>query len=251
MSQSEQEMGELKLYRDRGCKGLIGGASPYIYKLETWLRLAGIPYVPRIMSPTKLMETAPRGLVPYIDLDGEIISDSSIIIERLEVLHNDPLNDNRLTREQHAQGGMIKSLCEHELFYILAYGRFIDGDYRAWCEHFFSGDNLPEDQLDATYENFRAFVKERLDVWRLGRYDADFVRQELRKCLEILSCMLGEGPWLFGKAPSSYDAALYGMLASIIHFPIPNPHVQISHEYIKLVDYCDRVRKQVYDYDPE
>ena len=242
----------LKLYRDPGYSGLPGGASPYLVKLETWLRLAGISYEVEIMPITKLVESAPRGLVPFVDLDGERMDDSNTIIDQLKKLHGDPLRDDRLTRAQHAQGGLIKSMCEHELFAILAYGRFGGGDQRAWCEYILADDNVPDDQRDAMFEQFTSSVEEKMNIFRIGRYGADFANEELRKCLEILSFLLADGPWLFGDEPSTYDCSFFGFMSSFVHFPVTsNVQVKTSRKFANIVEYCDRVREQVYDYEPE
>lgn len=239
----------IRLYRTPRYQGLLGGVSPYVYKLETWLRLAGITYEETVLTVWEIFSAAPRDLIPFVDLDGERLDDSNIIIARLKDLHNDPLNDDRLTQAERVQGELIKSLCEHELFYILSYGRWTEGDYKTHGEFIF--DFLPDEKRSAAIERHCAIIRKQQHVWRIGRYDSDFVKNELRKNLDTLSYSLGEGPWLFGKEPCTYDAGLFAMLASIIHYPLPDPQVEISREYDSLVKYCDRIRKTCYGYDPE
>ena len=107
------------------------------------------------------------------------------------------------------------------MYYILMYTRWKDGDYKAYARFFFSDDDLPDDQREEAEANMVAFANDLLHKSRLGRYDSEFVQKELRKCLDILSMSLGDGPWLFGDAPSTYDATLYGFLAAFIHNPFP------------------------------
>src|SRR5829696_6683909 len=54
--------------------------SPFCIKLETYLRIAEIPYKLGKFS----RGDAPKGKVPYIHLDGTFIGDSHLIIEELE-----------------------------------------------------------------------------------------------------------------------------------------------------------------------
>lgn len=52
--------------------------SPFVIKLEARLRFAGVSYRVAEGSP----KTAPRGKIPYIDAEGETLSDSTFIIKR-------------------------------------------------------------------------------------------------------------------------------------------------------------------------
>jgi glutathione S-transferase len=229
----------IKLYR-AGRFETLGDVSPFVYKLETWLRMANIPFENEIMPVAQLLQEGPRNLIPFIDINGERIGDSSLIIAQLQKSHDDPLADRRLTPDQLALGTLIKSLCEHELFYTMIYGRWLDGNYKPLGR--FLTSFLPEDQQEAAIEASLESVKSMLHGYRLGRYGQEFVRSGLRTKLDALSNLLGSSRWLFGDRPSTYDAGLYAILASTIHFPVPNPHVEIAREYTSLVDYCDRIK---------
>ena len=54
--------------------------SPFVVKLETYLRLAGIPYDTKPGDPRK----APKRKIPYIVDDGTVVGDSRFIVEHLE-----------------------------------------------------------------------------------------------------------------------------------------------------------------------
>lgn len=188
------------------------------------------------------MGDAPRGTVPYVELDGEIIGDSHHIIDRLKQIHKDPLDDARLSSAQHAQGHLLQALCEYELYYILAHDRWVSGDFKTYGQFFFAA--TPEDARAATITEFHEFIEQKCLHWKVGRFELSIIHDMLRKNLEVLTECLGSGPWLFGDRPTTYDAAMFGHIASTIHFPLPNPCVLISREYVKLVEYCDRVRDE-------
>jgi glutathione S-transferase len=58
----------------------VPNVSPFCCKLETWLRIAGLPYeVVDTPDPRK----GPKGKVPFIEDDGVRIGDSSLIIDHL------------------------------------------------------------------------------------------------------------------------------------------------------------------------
>ena len=232
----------LKLISSPRYEGLLGGGSPFIYKMETWLRLAGIPYEIVQRCPTQIMADAPRGTVPYVEIDGEKLGDSHHIIAHLKELHNDPLDDARLTPEQHAQGHLIQELCEHEILYILGHDRWVAGDYKTYGEFFLAA--MPEEARGQAIEEFQKFVEERTMGWKIGRFELEIIHEMLRKDLDVLTLCLGDGPWLFGDKPTTYDTAMFGQIASLVHFPLPNPSTLISREYPALVKYCDMVRDE-------
>lgn len=223
----------------------LGDVSPFIYRLEAWLRMAGISYDSKLGSTNELIAEAPRGLIPFVDLDEERIGDSSIIISRLQADHNDPLNDGRLSNADRSLATLIKSVCEHELFYIMIYGRWVDGDAETFARFLFR--DVPEDQvpmaIDAAKETV---ISGMLHGYRVGRYDAEFIRAVLREKLDVFTHYLGDKPYLFGDELSTIDAGFYSILASFIHFPLDNPHVQIAREYESLVRYCDRIKGELY-----
>src|SRR5690348_4249172 len=57
----------------------IPNLSPFCCKLETWLRMARIPYEVTTADP----RGAPKGKLPFIEEAGVRIADTSLIIEHL------------------------------------------------------------------------------------------------------------------------------------------------------------------------
>src|SRR5687768_686806 len=73
--------------------------SPFCTKLETYLRMTRISHEIRDADLRK----APKGKVPYVDIDGKLIGDTRLIIDYLNRKHTNAL-DSHLTPEQHAIG---------------------------------------------------------------------------------------------------------------------------------------------------
>src|SRR3569832_789306 len=73
-----QEVFMIRLHQAESAWGLPN-ISPPCMELETWLRIAGIPYT---VAPPD-MTLAPKGKVPYIDDGGTLIGDATLIIEHL------------------------------------------------------------------------------------------------------------------------------------------------------------------------
>jgi len=62
--------------------------SPFVTKLETYLRMTGQPYE----AVTGNVPKAPRGHLPLIEIDGKIVTDSTAIIDQLEAARSDKLD---------------------------------------------------------------------------------------------------------------------------------------------------------------
>ncbi len=230
----------LTLYRT-GRYETLGDVSPFVYRLETWLRMAEIPYESRILSVAGALKTAPRRMIPFIDLDGERLGDSSLIINWLIDLHDDPLNDSRLSVEQRNLGELIKTLCEHELFYIMTYGRWNDGDWVTFAHRV--AHPVPGFLVSIMKGRIKKKAESMLYNFRLGRFDQEHIRKIFKEKLTQIDSFLDQKPFLFGDEPSTYDAGLYAILASIVHFPLQNPHVEIARSHPGIVQYCDRIKE--------
>src|SRR5687768_8984162 len=78
---------------------------PFALKLLAWLELAGVPYVQVIeANPRK----GPKGKNPWIELDGERIGDSEVIMDLLGKRFGVDLDED-LTAEHRALGGPSRS----------------------------------------------------------------------------------------------------------------------------------------------
>jgi len=91
--------------------------SPYVIKLETRLRMAGISYKTAAGSP----KTAPRGKIPYVDLqqNGETtqIGDSTLIVKHLMERGLVPDLNGKLSAEKRAEDMGLRALLEDKLYF--------------------------------------------------------------------------------------------------------------------------------------
>lgn len=100
-------------------RGFVGRScyawSPFVNKLETRLRLAGVKYDTEPGS----LSTAPRGKVPYISIEGspELLGDSTLITRRFVEQGFLPDLNAGLTPVQRAQDLALRSLFEDKLYF--------------------------------------------------------------------------------------------------------------------------------------
>jgi glutathione S-transferase len=225
--------------------------SPFVIKLETWLRMARIPYRCEPAAHAK----QPLKKLPVVLDEGVLIPDSSVVIEHLAHKHGDPLDEARLDRRQRALREATKALIESELYWV--------GYCIRWC-------------IDENFEQYKPALRqyarqtvsplERLllpmveplafklvqrqckrQAWEqgMGRHDRERLMKIGIDGWTAVAELLGSGPHAFGERPSALDATLYGFLDSYLGTQAFRSPV---HEFIasrsNLVDYWSRLRER-------
>jgi glutathione S-transferase len=92
--------------------------NPFVMKTEILLKMANLPY----RTDNSGFLAAPKGKLPYIDDDGEIVADSTFIRWHLEKKYGVDF-DARLTAEQRA---IAWALAEDHLYWALLDARWMD-----------------------------------------------------------------------------------------------------------------------------
>ena len=212
--------------------------SHFCVKIETYMRMAEIPY--RIVESLPLK--APKGKLPFIEDDGHKIADSNLILEHLKQRHgNTP--DARLSASEKAIVTAMTRLIEDHLYWISMYTRwqYTEENWQQNKKAIFSV--LPPVIRDIAAFLYRIRIRrqilghgisrlEETDIFRLGRLDID-----------ALADYLADRPYFFGDRPSSLDAIAYGFLCNIINCPIESPLKEYAHQKTNLVEYCRRIQQ--------
>ena len=213
--------------------------SPFAAKVEAYMRLAGIDYETAPGDPFK----APLGKIPYIGIDGELVGDSGLIVERLKQIYGDPL-DARLTRTEQGLGHLVRRTLEEHLYWALLHSRF--GDERCWPQQRGAvAAALPPPLRPILPTIVRRGIRKALKAHGLGRHDqAQIYRagiQDLESCLEVL----GAKPYLFGDEPTSYDCSLFPMANAVMTTPTSNALTTGAKGMPALVAYVDRMAERL------
>jgi glutathione S-transferase len=221
--------------------------SPFVVKLETWLRMSGIPYETRTGSRSHM----PKAKMPTALVDGRLIADSSFIIGHLQQTDPRALTDAHLSPLQQAQAEAIKALIESHLYFV--------GFYLRWCidESFARYRPLLRDYARRSVPGWqRPLVpilfplllphirRQRMrQVWQqgIGRHGTEEVLAIGRTGLQAVATLLGSQDYLFGAAPSSVDASLFGHLHTLLKHPFPGPLQDFALAQPALTAYHDRI----------
>lgn len=191
--------------------------SPFCAKLETYLRMAAIPYE-IVVSAFSPPPHAPQGKVPYIELEGHVMSDSSRIISFLKQRFGDAV-DGHLSVAEHDLGHLVQRTLEEGTYWALQYVRWYpDANFEVLSKKLLE----PAIGLPLRWvvpDLMRRTVLSALDAQGTSRHDASWVTDCAQRDMRAVAAILGDRPYLFGDAPCSYDAVLYAFAVSIWHTP--------------------------------
>lgn len=217
----------------------LPNVSPFCMKMETYLRLAQIPYeTVTILDPRK----APKGKLPYIDDNGQIIADSGIIIDYLKNKYSDAL-DSRLTLEQKAIALITRRMIEEHLYWVIIFSRWLDDAGWEMIKPLYFGE-LPQFMKAFVPELIRRQYIKVLYGQGIGRHHRDDVYQMGKEDVLAISTLLGDQNFMLGSEVTSLDATAYAFLANIIKIPIESPLKEYASSLPNLVTYCDRMKEK-------
>ncbi|KAM7356780.1 failed axon connections isoform 2-T3 [Cochliomyia hominivorax] len=197
---------------------LLPSLSPYCLKVETWLRLAGLKYE---NVDHKMRFRSKKGQLPFIELNGEEIADSAIIIKELSVKHNKDLDAGLTTEQRNVSYAMIAML-ENHLIWIIFYWRAKYPDnvlkgYKVNLQHAL-GLRLPNSILNFFFKiTFGRKGTKKLKAHGIGVHSAEEIEEFGKNDLKVLSEMLDCKPFFFGDEPTNLDVVAFAVLSQL-HF---------------------------------
>ncbi|XP_076047865.1 failed axon connections homolog isoform X1 [Oratosquilla oratoria] len=217
--------------RGRYCPNL----SPFVVKLETYLRMADIKYEIDCEEPM-----GPKGKLPWITLNGKEMADSQLIMEELGVKYGKDFSSN-LTKEQNAVSRAFLIMVDEHLYWCNCMWRWVyDRDYNV--SHLTVWNTLLP-----FHWVYRPLVARliHLQAWMQGvaRHSQEEVVDIGRRDLEAISCFLGDKPFLMGEVPSEVDCAVFGMLSQFEWNSRGSPYLKmLDMEFQNLHKYCQRMK---------
>uniref|UniRef100_A0A1B6DW48 Failed axon connections n=1 Tax=Clastoptera arizonana TaxID=38151 RepID=A0A1B6DW48_9HEMI len=195
---------------------VVPSLSPYCLKVETWLRLAGLKYE---NVDHKMKYRSKKGQLPFVELNGEEIADSSVIIKELSQKFNKDLDiilDNNQKNVSHAMISMI----ENHLFWVVMWWRTKHPDniirgYKVNLQHAL-GTRLPNFILNYVFKfSYGRKGMKKVKAQGIGVHKPEEILEFGQNDLKVLSEMLGDKPFFFGDDPTTLDVVVFANLAQI------------------------------------
>ena len=212
--------------------------SPFAIKLATWLRMAKVPHR---MSVLKSPPRSSTGKVPYVELpDGRRLADSQLIIETLAQERGIDL-DAHLDAAARARGHLVRRTLEESLYFGSVWERFMtDEGFACVKRDYFRGAPWPVRAIapSIVHRNIRKI----LHGQGTGRLPPPVIAARVQEDLDAIAAVFGEGPFLLGGQPSSFDAALFGFAWALQVTPYPSVAHDALLRHPSLVAYVERMK---------
>ncbi|KAL7827772.1 hypothetical protein AOLI_G00309240 [Acnodon oligacanthus] len=219
-------------------KNGIPSLSPFCLKMETYLRMADLPY--QNYYDGKL---SPQGKMPWIEYNQEQVCGSEFIIDFLEEKLGVNLNSN-LSPEERAVSRTITKMVEEHFYWTIAYCQWVDNVEETKSMLAVSGP-LSELLKWILSHVTGSLVKREMYGHGIGRFSKDEVYALMEKDMRTLAALLGDKKYIMGPKVSTVDAAVFGHLAQAM-WTLPGTRLEqlIKGELINLAMYCERIRRK-------
>jgi len=227
----------------------LPSTSPFCLKLEAYLRFASLKYT---VVPKPDFSLAPKGKLPFIERNGEILDDSSFIINWInDQIEFDP--DSSLVSDEKAIALATKRLLEDHLYFIIMKQRWLTKDGYKFTKTCFK--EIPWFARPFIFCKIKKNIQKTLYLQGLGRFSDDELYELANEDIKCLSSLLGESEYIFGtQEPTSLDIYIFSFIASIIQLPYDYPLKTLVMNKRNLVNHCKRIGHlyfQEYDWDFE
>ncbi|KAG7208166.1 hypothetical protein KM043_016514 [Ampulex compressa] len=229
---------------------LLPSLSAYCLKVETWLRLNGIKYE---NVDHKMKFRSKKGQLPFVELNGEEIADSTIILRELSQKFGKDL-DAGLTSEQRSVSHAMISMIENHLVWVVTCWRTKNLDqvlkgYKVNLQHAL-GSRIPNGILNFFFKlTYGRKGARKVKAQGMGVHAPEEVSQFGCADLKVLSDILADKPFFFGDEPTTLDVVAFAHLAQILYIDKDTPYSlrdYMQENCPNLVGHCSRVKERCF-----
>ena len=217
--------------------------SPFVVKVANYLRMIGVPYEMLAGDARK----APKGKLPYISDGGQVVADSSFIIDYLRKTYKDL--DVGMSAHDRAIATSCKSMLEEHLYFVMVTQRWKeDRGYDILKQRFaatMKNAGVPGFLIPTVSGFVRKQVIKAVNAQGMGRHTPEEIEDIAVSLLDALSELLGDHPYFLGDTPRSIDATVFAWLWLIIDAPYEGRVKQHACSKANLVRYNTHM-KQTY-----
>lgn len=214
--------------------------SPYVTKTEVQLRMAGLDYRKAPARP----DVSPKGQLPWIEDEGELIADSHFIRLHLEDKYGLDF-DEALTPAERAQAWAVERMVENHFGWTVVETRWlVQENFDKGPAAFFA--DAPDAIRAQIQRDVQAEVAANMRAVGVGRHSAPEILDLGVRSLTALSALIGDKPYLMGERPCGSDAIAFAMLAALYTPYFDSALRREALRFDNLKRYVDRLMGQFY-----
>jgi glutathione S-transferase len=177
--------------------------SPFVTKVELLLKMARLSYD----EDTTGFAQAPKGKLPYIQDDGEIIADSTFIRWHLEWKYGVDF-DCGLSASQRATAWAFEKMVEDHVYWVIIDDRWMDDvNFRKGPAAFFG-------RAPAT--SLRRKLRSTLHGNGMGRHSAAEILALATRSVDAIADFLGDKSFFMGSEPTGIDATMFAFACALL-----------------------------------
>ena len=225
----------------------LPSSSPACMKLETWLRMAKLPYK-RVTELHLHFEKAPKGKIPFIDYQGKLIGDSSLIIEMFKQKEGIDL-DRDLTAREKAISLAFRRMVEENTYWGVVDIRYnVPENWQVYREVLASQlyPGVSSTEWEPLVEQIGERIRSQMYAQGIGRHSSSEIFQITSADFRALSDFLDDKPFFMGEQPTTLDATAYAFIGNVIKPPFKSPIVDYVIELDNLCQYYERMRQEFF-----
>lgn len=219
--------------------------SPYVARVEAYLRLIDVPYK---KAKSRGGSENPRHKVPFANIRGRMVDDSSRIIETLREVFSVDI-DSGLTKEQATTGHLIRQTLQGSLYWVILHQMFDVPEGRRIFSAYKTAA-LPPVVSTFIMRMILRVQRANLVGCGVGRLPHSEIVKKGQDDTRAISSILGDHKYILGTAkPTSFDSDVYAFIVFLFYdeTQVVQPWVQeMKKECPNLVDYVKRMRGLLY-----
>ncbi|XOV82226.1 MAG: glutathione S-transferase family protein [bacterium] len=221
----------------------LGGAfdmrnvSPFCLKIEMLMQSLGLQFdLAEQPDPRK----APKGKLPYLEVNGQSLADSELITQYLDELTGGAVYAG-LSSQQQAYGVALTRLAEDHLYWLMVASRWLDDN---WWPNVVDGffHIAPAIIRPLAANAARRQVRQTLDLQGLGRHSISEQRGFAERDLKALENAVDGYEFLFSDTPNIFDFSVAGVMSGIYDNQPPTWLTEMAQAHTRLAAYTERVQ---------
>jgi glutathione S-transferase len=212
--------------------------SPFVTKTEVLLKMSGVPFEKKTIGLRK----APKGKLPYIEDDGQIIADSTFIRLHLERKYGVDF-DKGLTPAQRGAAWAVEKMLEDQLYWVIINERWLDdANFAKGPALFFAG--IPAPIRPFIVRTVRKGLRKTMHGHGIGRHTPQEIDELGARALGAVSNMLGDNEYLMGAQLCGADATAYSFMISSLCAHFDTKLRASAQKLSNVVAYCERMGRK-------
>ncbi len=232
----------ITVYTFGGAWGAVD-VSPFVFKLLTWLRMTNIPHH---ATPGDIRK-APKRKLPYVEDDGVLLGDSSLIIEHL-VAKGAPahLPGDDLSPGDAAIAHAFKGMIESELYFVILHSRWADDHgfrtYAPVLRKALADMGLPSLIMPVALRVLRRQMVHQAYCQGMGRHEERVILDKGKAHVDAIAAHLADKPYFMGAEPGTIDATVFAFLDALTSTPLHPALAAQVNSHPNLQGYSARMR---------